>query len=151
VGFGFYFSTKNTKKPFPVYDNNAFADKRLDIKYITTFYQYILVRKRYYELHLPLEIGLGQMQSDFIYNGRQYKSLTDNFTIGAAGAQFIIKPVRWAGISTILGYRAATQKVIDGAFYAVGIWVGFKPITTDANYYMKRRKYRKAVQGLGSE
>lgn len=146
TGLGIYFSTRNTKKPYPTYDNNAFVDKRINIKYITAFYQYVLIRKKYYELHLPFEVGRGTLHSEYIQHNNLYRKTEDYFTIAAVGTQLILKPIKWMGISTILGYRAASQKIIDGAFYAVGIWVGFKPITTDVNYYLKRRKYKKNLQ-----
>ncbi|MBA3664285.1 MAG: hypothetical protein H0W61_08770 [Bacteroidetes bacterium] len=144
VGIGAYFSTHNTRKPFQVIDDNLDATKKIDIKYMTVFYQYVLIQKRFFELHLPFEIGRGILKSEYRNTDNEvYKHTSNPFTIGAAGTQFIFKPLRWVGLSAILGYRKAEEKIIDGFFYAVGIWIGFKPLLMDVSYYHKRKEFRK--------
>lgn len=146
LGFGFYFSSKNTKKPYETYDDNSFVSKSINIKYLTFFYQYILIKKRYFEVHLPVEIGRGILHADYKNQaGDLYKNTNTYFNIAGFGGQLIIKPIKWLGISSIYGYRVATENIISGFYYAIGVWVGFKPLITEINYIIKRKKYRDEV------
>lgn len=152
VGFGFYFSSKNTKKPYETYDNNAFASKSINIKYLTFFYQYILIKKRYLEVHLPFEVGRGILHAGYKNQADHlYKTTDTYFTLAGFGGQVIIKPIKWLGISGIYGYRVATEQIISGFYYAIGVWVGFKPLTTEINYIIKRKKYRDNVVKILSD
>jgi hypothetical protein len=149
TGVGIYFSSPNTKKPFKAIDQNMPAIKRINITYMTAFYQYILLQYRYLEFHIPLEVGSGIIKARYSTpDDHFYKATRSNFLIGAAGAQLILKPLKWAGFSFIYGYRIAQVQVISGYFYAVGIWIGFKPLIMDVKYLMRKKKYRKEVQSV---
>lgn len=150
LGFGWYHSSPNTKKPNEVTDENNVVTREINIKYLTFFYQYILVRKRFIELHFPFEIGRGLLHSAYRDNNNElYKTTTNYFTIAGAGTQVILKPVKWIGLSLNLGYRLATESIINGSYYSVGVWIGFKPVMTDVTYYLiKRKKYRREIKKL---
>ncbi|MGZ4099941.1 MAG: hypothetical protein ACXVNM_13730 [Bacteroidia bacterium] len=146
TGAGVYFSTANTKKPFESFDGNNPVIKRIDIKYFTVFYQYILLQYRYLEFHLPFEVGHGNIKTNYSdLDDKYYKTTKNNFTIASAGGQLILKPIRWLGFSAIYGYRIADEKIINGFYYAFGIWIGFKPLLIDINYFYTRKKYLKEL------
>lgn len=143
TGFSFYFSSNNTKKPFETEDNNLPVSKSINIKYLTFFYQYILIKKRYYEVHLPVEVGRGILHAGYKnQEGHLYKTTDAYFTLGGFGGQLILKPIKWLGISGIYGYRIASENIISGFYYAFGVWIGFKPLITEIHYIIKRKKYR---------
>jgi hypothetical protein len=147
TGVGIYFSSPNTKKPFRTIDDNHEAIKRIKITYMTAFYQYILLQHRFYELHLPFEIGYGQLNSRYFdKQGFFYKATIDHFAIGAAGGQLILKPLKWLGLSAIYGYRMAQATVINGYFYAIGVWIGLKPLIMDVKYLRKNKKYHRDIR-----
>ncbi|MCE3260680.1 MAG: hypothetical protein K0S12_2321, partial [Bacteroidetes bacterium] len=72
----------------------------------------------------------------------------NDFNLWAGGVQLVLKPVKWIGISNNIGYRFANERIVDGYYYSIGIWLGFKPIITDMNYYLKRKRYRAARAAL---
>ncbi|MCE3226507.1 MAG: hypothetical protein K0S32_1058 [Bacteroidetes bacterium] len=150
IGLGDYYSTPKTKLPYSTYDENMEVKRSIEIRYLTFFYQYILVNRRFFEVHLPVEFGYGNFHSSFINSSDfYYKNTVSKFNLGAAGLQFVFKPVKWIGISSNLGYRTASERIIEGYYYSIGVWVGFKPISTDVNYYLiKRKKYKQAVSAI---
>lgn len=149
TGLGIYFSTPNTKKPFNILDGNKEAIKRIDITYMTAFYQYILLQYRFFEFHLPVEIGFGTLNASYFNTSSElYRTSKNNFLISAASAQFIFKPLKWLGLSAIYGYRLAQEHIIDGTFYAVGVWIGLKPLLMDINYLKRKRKYHSELHRI---
>jgi len=150
VGLGHYFSTKNTKKSFTVFENEFPVTKRINIQYTSLFYQYVLINKRFFEIHLPLEIANGNMHTRYIDSLNRVYLLTDqNLFISSCGVQLILKPVKWFGLSANIGYRTSSEKLVTGYYYALGLWIGFKPVKTDLHYYLfKKRRYKEAVAEL---
>lgn len=151
VGFGAYFSTKKTKLPFEDMDVDKKIHRTIKITYGTLFYQYILIQKRFYEFHIPVEVGLGNYQSGYIDStGFTYKNInTNRFTMAGGGLLLLIKPFKWLGISNNFGYRVANESIINGFYYAIGVWIGLKPAACDIKYYLyKKKQYRKKVNSL---
>lgn len=151
TGFGIYFSSPNTKKPVHVIDETADALKKINITYMTAFYQYILIQSRYVELHTPLETGYGVLKYTYSdLGGHTYKGGDHNFAMAAAGVQVIVKPLKWLGLSGICGYRAAQETVINGYFYAVGVWIGLKPLLMDIKYLQRKKTYRRDLKKVNN-
>lgn len=147
VGFGFYFSGKKTREPFETFDENMKVTKNINVNYFTCFYQYILVNHRYFEFHLPVEIGSGTFSSTFKDSLNQtYKDLNTPFYESSAGLHLILKPLRWIGLSSTIGYRVASEKYFTGFFYSFGVWVGFRHALNDSRYLVKKKKYKKNVK-----
>ncbi len=70
-----------------------------------------------------------------------------------AGAKFIVKHIRWVGISTMIGYRYIPYKQnlldYDGLYYSLGIWVDFRQIYRDIKYYgVQKKRYRNKVKAI---
>lgn len=169
VGFGLYNIASQSTKAVKVTDNvNTIRYAELFMRYYTLFYEYAVVTKRYFEIDLPVEIGLGK----YIYN---LKDETRNtllwhedgpITILGIGTQLIIKPVKWIGLVGMGGYRYTvfnpahietknpnaikeTQLDFRNFYYSYGVWVDLRQILRDVRFYgFKRPKYRKNVKAI---
>jgi len=150
VGLGAYFSGKKTREPFESLDDNVKVIKNINVNYITCFYQYILVARRFYEFHLPVEIGAGTYMSSFKDSLNQtYRTLNTSYYETCAGFHAIFKPVRWIGLSSTIGYRITNEKSFNGYFYSFGVWVGLRHALNDARYYLvKRKRYKQNVKEI---
>lgn len=150
MGIGTYFSSPNTRKPRNVWDGNREVTERLNMRYTSIFYQFVLLNYRFCELHLPFAAGLGDKRYSYSVPGQEpYKKGNEIFAIGEAGTQLILKPIPWLGISSVIGYRNSNEEVISGYFYAIGVWVGFRSIAQDVNYHIfKKPRYKRNVRRI---
>ncbi len=149
-GAGIYLSSPHTRKFYEFKDGGKNVTEGIDMRYATLFYEYILLQNRFYELHLPFEIGYGYYHAaykdsaDFIY-----RSVNDHLLIASAGVLGIIKPLRWVGFTGSLGYRRSNYSVVNGFYYSIGVWLGIRNLTGDLNYhYVRKKRYHKAVQQI---
>lgn len=130
-------------------------EKLNHLEYLTLFYEYMLVNKRYFEVDLPFELGLG-----FYGSNRKdstglplAEEINRAFVPMGAGGKLILKPVRWIGLSLMGGYRFVLEKNpnlnFNGAYYAIGIWIDIRQIYRDIKYYgFIKRQFRKKVNRL---
>lgn len=148
-GFGLYTISKYAKNFNPInsiYKVNQFG-------YANVFYEYFLLNKKYFEIKLPFEIGIGGFKAqlkDSVAFIQKTSSII--FPVGAA-FKFIVKPIKWAGISSMIGYRYIYKKETflnyDGLYYSIGIWLDFRQIYRDIKYYkIQKRNYRKQINNL---
>ncbi|MBA3680088.1 MAG: hypothetical protein H0W73_02710 [Bacteroidetes bacterium] len=147
-GFGLYTLTKFSKTNTPlsaVSEFNRFG-------YINAFYEYFLLNRRYLEIDLPFEIGVGGFQAKLRDTSATGLSKIEKWFVPlGAGVKFIAKPVRWIGISSMIGYRYIPYKQslldYDGLYYSLGVWVDFRQIYRDIKYLgLQKKKYRRDVQ-----
>ena len=125
------------------------------MKYLTLFYQYVAIDKRYIELDLQAEMGAGKFDiklSDANTNKILFNRTSGMFVLGI-GPLLAIKPFKWVGIIGMAGYRLTFEKGnnlnFNGAYYAYGVWLDIRQIIRDSNYYLiKKRKYRKQIKLL---
>ena len=149
-GFGAYKITQNSSRPTRRRDANKTVIQHLTLNYITTFYQYTLIDKRFFEIDLPLEFGLGKATiriNDDLTGLQISNRSTIIFPVGL-GLQGIVKPVRWVGLTLMGGYRyvGENQKNLNfnGWYYSVGVWLEFRRIVRDVKFYgFQRKKYRR--------
>ncbi len=130
VGFGLYSLQNNSRQSVDnKNENNVFAKRSLRLNYLTLFYQYVIIDKRFFELDLPLEVGLGGYHIR-VEDTVVHKVITDKnggTLLTSGGVNIILKPVKWIGISGTAGYRFAFDKNpnvnFSGAYYSYGVWV----------------------------
>ena len=159
VGLGLYSINRQTEKPVKLIDqSNKITYEELLLKYITLCYQYKIVNTRFFQLDVPLEVGLGR----YIYNLKdETQTLLLWQEIGplkltGGGVEIVLKPLKWIGISGMAGYRITifnkrTNLNFNGAYYSYGIWVDLRQIYRDLKVYgFVRPKYRKKVKALSS-
>ncbi|MBL7918961.1 MAG: hypothetical protein JNJ40_01525 [Bacteroidia bacterium] len=149
-GIGLYTLTKFSKKNSPfsaIAEFNRFG-------YINAFYEYFLLNRKHLEIDLPFEIGAGGFQAklrDTTATG--LNKIEKWFMPLGAGVKLIAKPIRWIGLSTMIGYRYIPYKQdlidYDGLYYSLGVWVDFRGIYRDIKYYGRiKKKYRSDVDQI---
>ncbi|MEO6305053.1 MAG: hypothetical protein ABIP51_17985 [Bacteroidia bacterium] len=149
-GFGLYTLTKFSKSNTPFSAISSFNR----FGYVNVFYEYFLLNRRYLEIDLPFEVGVGGFQAqlrDTLATG--LTNISKWFVPLGAGVKFIVKPVRWIGISSMIGYRYIPYKQnlidYDGLYYSLGIWMDFRQIYRDIKYYgVQKKRYRRDVQSV---
>ena len=148
-GIGLYtlsrFSTNNTPID-AIFKINSLG-------YMNLFYEYILLNKKYYRLSLPFEVGVGGFEGKSLDTLSTKTNILKLFVPLGAAAKFVVKPVRWMGISTMIGYRYIPYKQnlvdYDGLYYSVGVWVDFRQIYRDIKYYgVQNKRYRRQVKSI---
>lgn len=150
-GVGVYQLNRATRLSAPVKSGYRLRN----LMYTTAFYEYTLVNKTYFEMDLPFEIGYGRYRAlftdsaDAIYS----RAVAPWFVPLAAGVKFIGKPVRWIGLSLMVGYRYMVQEAsileLNNLYFPVGIWVDLRQVYRDVKYYgFRKNRYRRAVRAV---
>ncbi len=155
---GYYFLNPGEDYSVRILEDNRFANQYLrQMEYYNLSYQYILFNQRFFQLNLPLELGYGRYHIDVEDNRsvRLRKIEGDIVPIGA-GAQIILKPLRWAGFSFLGGYRYLRPEQVKqlrlnfkGWFYTIGVWVDARHLYRLSKYAFKKRDYLRKVKELG--
>jgi len=134
-------------------DEEALITTKLN--YATLYYQYSIIYKKYFEVDIPFEIGLGNFDINAIaqIDNRLLEHKNGLFIPIGSGLKCVVKPIKQIGISGTIGYRYVPDNYIkinlNGIYYAIGIWVDIRQIYRDINFYgFKRRKYRNAIKKL---
>lgn len=157
-GLGGYIITLSSQQKVKTKnDKNISVNRSLNMDYGTFFYQYVLLDKRYVEIDLQSELGVG------VYTFNYYELTTNKFLtsrsakmiVGGVGPLLAIKPTKWIGIIGMIGYRYTSEKNttlnFNGAYYSYGVWLDLRQIIRDYRYYLnKKRKYRKALIQLSA-
>lgn len=151
IGLGTYRLSRLNPRKAPVTKN-----LRLNhLEYLTLFYEYMLVNRRYLEVDIPLEAGIGLYGSNKLdsLGSILQKEINRAFWPLGAGTKVIVKPVRWIGLSLMGGYRYVFEKNqflnFNGSYYAFGIWIDLRQVYRDIKYYgFIKRRYRKAIQNV---
>lgn len=153
---GYYTLNRLTQKSIEVTDeNNVTRREYLILNYFITSYQYVVLNKRFIQLNTPLEVGYGFYSTRTTDDLNNYlKKSTGNIIPISAGVQAIFKPIRWAGISCVGGYRhVVQQKNIDlhfkGFYYSFGLWIDARHVIRHTKYYFKKREYHENIEKLG--
>jgi hypothetical protein len=152
------YTITNSSKFRELKDNSGtLTYQDLDLAYGTFYYQYAIISHRFFEVDLPLEVGLGKYHyylKDDNKNPIPGHQEYDFMKLAGAGIKVILKPLRWVGLSVSGGYRltwvAKNSDMDMNSFYSTfGIWVDLRQIIRDSRYYLiKRPKYRKQIRQL---
>lgn len=155
-GIGFYRLNRANKASATVASGYSLRS----LRYNTVFYEYLLFNKRYYEVDLPFELGFGSYRARFSDTLSPYfnHTVSPTFLPLSAGVKFVIKPVRWIGLSMMVGYRyfieTGNYAILDfnNLYYPVGIWVDLRQVYRDIKYYgVQKKRYHRAVNEVLSE
>lgn len=155
VAIGFYginaSASKNVKTK--IGDEDVLITTKLN--YMTLFYQFALIDKRYYEIDIPFEFGLGgfDIKATSQKDGRVLRDTKGGIIPFGTGLTFVFKPFKQIGISSTFGYRFVAQKYanlnFNGAYYSIGIWVDLRQCYRDTRFYgFMRPKYKKRVKRI---
>lgn len=152
---GYYTLNRLTQKSIDVTDeNNVTRREYLILNYFITSYQYVLLNKRYLQINAPIEIGYGLYSTRTTDNFDNYlKKSSGNIIPASAGFQFIVKPIRWLGVSCVGGYRHVIQQKninlnFKGFYYSFGLWIDARHVIRYTKYYFKKRGYREELEKI---
>lgn len=159
LGLGFYTMNNTSQKPVKISDqNNKITYQVLLLKYTTLYYQYVIVDTRFFELDVPLEVGLGH----YVYNLKDETQTAllwreeGPIKLTGGGITMVLKPLKWIGLSGIAGYRIValnkrTNLNFNGFYYSYGVWIDLRQIYRDIKFYgFIRPKYRKKVKAISA-
>ena len=121
-----YKNGKRTKKIADVFT------PQLTLTYFTPNVSYVFLQRRWLEISLPVEAGLGA--SHYTLTNQNGTLVTDSrglFVPVEAGLSVLVKPFRWVGVSGSVGYRKSVLEVdyqddFDGMYfsYRLNVFVG---------------------------
>lgn len=159
VGLGFYSMNGTSQKPVKISDgNNKITYQELLLKYTMLNYQYVIVDTRFFELGVPLEVGIGH----YVYNLRDSSQTAllwreeGPVKLTGGGVTMVVKPLKWIGLRGMAGYRIVafnkrTNLNFNGFYYSYGIWIDLRQIYRDIKFYgFVRPKYRKKVKAFSA-
>jgi hypothetical protein len=155
-GLGGYNITSSSKQQVKTKtDKNIPVNRTLDMDYGTFFYQYTILDKRFWEIDIQSEIGLGTYDFKY-YDVNTNKLLADKsagLLVGGIGPLLAFKPTKWIGIIGMVGYRFTSEKNstlnFNGFYYSYGAWFDIRQILRDYKFrYVKKRKYKQQINQL---
>lgn len=124
----------------------------LSLTYLTPNFTYTFFNRRFIELSVPLDIGLGR--SHYTITDENGNITTDDrglFIPAEAGLGVLLKPTRWVGISGAAGYRLSLKEIdykedFDGWYYSYRLNLFVGAIWHDWRAYHQRRRTCRAAQ-----
>jgi len=96
----------------------------LSLTYFAPSFTYTFFRRRFIELSIPVDVGLGR--SHYTITDENNNTLTDRqglFFPAEVGLGVLLKPTRWIGLSGGAGYRLSLKQIdykedFDGWYYS---------------------------------
>jgi hypothetical protein len=155
TGLGYYkIEDKTSNKVKTIFDNQDVLTTT-HLNYFTTFYQYSIISKRFFEIDIPAETGIGKFDINTISENDEHTVLQKKgwFAFFGGGLKLVVKPVKHIGISGIVGYRFVedifSNTNFNGLYYSLGVWVDIRQIYRDTRFFgFMRPKYRKALKKI---
>ena len=154
-GLGYYTMTPNAQRASRRFNDSRTIDRYLLLDYATVFYQYVMLDKRFLEIDVPFEIGLGKFKNKQVDadNGTIILNQSGVIVPTGAGLQFVLKPFRWIGLSATGGYRLVLDKNVNvdfnGLYYSFGLWLDVRQTYREIKFYGYTRKdYRHALHDI---
>ena len=155
IGFGGYMISANSKQKVKTKtDKNIEAYKALELKYLTVFYQYVAIDKRYFQLDFLTEFGLGKFDLKFTDSKTNVLLLerSAGMLVSGVGPIIVIRPFKWIGLTGMLGYRLTFEKnpnlKFSGIYYGYGIWLDIRQIIRNYKYLVIKRNYKRQLERL---
>ena len=109
----------------------------LNLTYFTPNFTYIFFHRRFIELSIPVDVGLGR--SHYTVTDEQGNTTTDSkglFFPAEVGLGVLLRPTRWAGVSGAVGYRVSLKEIdyqedFNGWYYSYRVNLFIGPIWRD--------------------
>lgn len=123
----------------------------LSLTYFTPNFAYTFFNRRFVELSVPVDVGLGR--SHYTITDENGNLTTDDrglFVPAEIGLGVLLKPTRWVGISGAAGYRMSLKEIdykedFNGWYYSYRLNLFVGNIWHDWRAYRQRRRARRAV------
>ena len=122
------------------------------MQYLTAFYEYSFIQKRWWEVGVPVEIGYGTYTITSRYAATDVMRPLRKGTLVPLGTALDVyfKPTKWFAINVMGGYRwvlSDNAKLnLNGWFYSFGGAVYVRQILQDLRYANKKRIYKKELE-----
>jgi len=129
----------------------------LSLTYFTPNFAYTFYNRRFIELSIPVDIGLGH--SHYTITNENGTVTTDSrglFFPAEVGLGLLLKPTRWAGISGAVGYRLSLKEIdykedFDGWYYSYRLNLFAGNIWHDWRGYRQRQRAWRATHPVPPE
>ncbi|MEO8760709.1 MAG: hypothetical protein ABI388_05780 [Bacteroidia bacterium] len=150
LGLGGYSITNSTSHFSARLDKTI--NQKTDLKYLTAFYEYSFLDKRWWEIGIPVEIGGGYYKITSTDPTTNKSSPTKTGLVIPLGTALDVyfKPTRWFAINVMGGYRFVitndARVNFNGWFYSFGGAVYMRQILQDLRYFNKKRIYKKELE-----
>ena len=154
VGLGGYTLSRNYADLYVYQIRNGKRTKKivetltpqLDLTYFTPNVSYIFFQRRWLEISLPVEFGLGR--SHYTQTNQYDQVKTDSrglFFPVEAGVNVLVRPFRWVGVSGSVGYRKSVLEIdykedFDGLYFSYRLNVFVGAIWRDWRAYRIQRR-----------
>ena len=124
----------------------------LSLTYFTPNFTYTFFKRRFVELSVPVDIGLGR--SHYTITDEKGNVTTDNrglFIPAEIGLGVLLKPTRWVGVSGGAGYRVSLKEIdykedFNGWYYSYRLNLFVGNIWHDCQQYRQHRRARRAAR-----
>ena len=139
----YVYQVKNGKRTKKVIDT---LTPQLDLTYFTPNVSYVFLQRRWLEISLPLDFGLGRSHYTETNQNNQLKTDTRGlFFPVEAGLNVLVKPFRWVGASGSVGYRKSMFEIdykedFDGLYFSYRLNVFVGAIWRDWRAYRLQRR-----------
>ncbi len=151
-GIGYYQVNDEGHANKRVKDKQLITIRDLELYYTTFNFEFLAINRRYIKLGLPIDLGYG-FSNVSIYDETKTKLIyhsVGNFTPFSIGSELTIKPLRWFGVTGLIGYRkilhhSETRIDFDGLFFSYGIAIDVKEIIKDVRLILAKKRYKKAI------
>jgi hypothetical protein len=124
----------------------------LSLTYFTPNFSYTFFHRRFIELSIPVDVGLGR--SHYTITDENGKVTTDNrglFIPAEIGVGVLLKPTRWVGISGAAGYRMSLKEIdykedFNGWYYSYRLNLFVGNIWHDWRHWQQQCRARRLSQ-----
>ena len=128
------------------------VNKTTKLQYLTAFYEYSFIQKRWWEVGIPIEVGFGNYNITSAYATTDIPRPARKGMLIPLGTALDVyfKPVKWFAINVMGGYRwviADNAKLnLNGWFYSFGGAIYVRQILQDLRYANKKRIYKNELE-----
>jgi len=150
MGLGVYSVTNATQRYVAKLDRTI--NQKTSLQYLTTFYEYSFIETRWWEIGVPVEIGVGKYNigSTDANTGKVLPNRTGLLMPMGTGLDVNFKPTRWFALNVVGGYRFMitdnSRLNFSGWFYSFGGTIYVRQILQDLRYVNKLRIYKKELE-----
>ncbi|HET9505773.1 MAG TPA: hypothetical protein VFO93_19665 [Hymenobacter sp.] len=121
----------------------------LSLTYFTPNFAYTFFSRRFIELSVPVDVGLGR--SHYTITDEHGKVTTDKlglFIPAEIGLGVLLKPTRWVGVSVGAGYRVSLKAIdykedFNGCYYSYRLNFFVGNIWRDCQHWRQQRRLKK--------
>jgi len=150
MGLGGYSVTNATQRYVARLDRTI--NQNTTLQYVTTFYEYSFIERRWWEVGVPIEIGVGKynISSADANTGKILPNRSGLLMPLGAALDINFKPTRWFAVNVMGGYRFVmadnARLNFSGWFYSFGGTIYVRQILQDLRYVNRKEFTKKSLK-----